>query len=135
MGEEIEKEKYKKMKENYNTLKESHLFEISSEKFEEKANIYFKTNFESKEFATITEETESIRGLFEVTFYLAGKVNLKLYESTKVLYKTDQISRKTQKIPALIMNNLTDGSSEQSFENYYSEVDIGNSVQVDKKNF
>lgn len=33
------------------------------------------------------------------------------------------------------MNNLTDGTSQHSFESYYSEVDIGNSVQVDKKNF
>jgi hypothetical protein len=44
MGEELEKEKYKKMREVFCTLKESHLFEISSEKFEEKINVYFKTS-------------------------------------------------------------------------------------------
>ena len=43
IGEELEKEKHKKMKEVFGTLKESHLFEISSEKFEEKIHIYFKT--------------------------------------------------------------------------------------------
>jgi len=47
IGEELEREKNRKMKEVFSTLKESHLFEISSEKFEEKINIYFKTNKEN----------------------------------------------------------------------------------------
>lgn len=70
-----------------------------------------------------------------MTFFLAGKVNLKLYESTKVLYRVEQVGRRSNKIPVLVMNNLTDGASEHSFENYYAEVDISNSVQVDKKTF
>ena len=45
MSEQLQKEKCKKMKEVFASLKESHLFEISSEKFEEKINIYFKTDY------------------------------------------------------------------------------------------
>lgn len=66
-------------------------------------------------------------------FYVSGKVNLKIYESTKVLYKVDQVQRKSNKIPVLIMNNLTDGSSESSFLSYYSEVDIGSGLMGGEK--
>lgn len=45
------------MREVFQGVKESHLFEISSEKFEEKANIYIKVAGEVKEFAAIGEET------------------------------------------------------------------------------
>lgn len=48
MSEELEREKSKKMKEVFASLKESHLFEISSEKYQEKVNIYFKTAHEVK---------------------------------------------------------------------------------------
>lgn len=90
-------------------VKESHLFEISSEKFEEKANIYIKVAGEVKEFVAIGEETESLRGLFEVGFLTnPGKIPLKLYESTRLLYQVDQRQRKSNRIPVLIMNNLTD---------------------------
>jgi len=36
------KQRQKRMREVFNSLKESHLFEISSEKFEEKANVFVK---------------------------------------------------------------------------------------------
>jgi hypothetical protein len=39
------------------------------------------------------------------------------------------------KIPILIMNNLTDGTSENSFENYYTEMDISSHQGGDKKTF
>lgn len=52
------------MKEVFNSLKESHMFEISSEKYEDKSNIFIKIVPENKEFSSIVEETESLRGLF-----------------------------------------------------------------------
>lgn len=136
-GEEIEKERLKKMREVFGSLRESHMFEISSEKYEDKSNIFIKIVPENKEFTSIVEETESLRGLFETSFYLnPGKINLKIYESTKLLYQVDQRYRKHNRIPVLVMNNLTEAPSEHSFENYYSELDISNAYQGgDKKIF
>lgn len=61
---------------------------------------------------------------------------MKLYESTKVLHMVDQRAHKSNRIPLLIMNNLTDAPYDYSFENYYSEIDITNAYQAnDKKVF
>ena len=65
-----------------------------------------------------------------------GKNLIKIYESTKVLYKTDQTKRASDKIPVLIMNNLTDGAFHHEFQNYYAELDISSNAMVgEKKNF
>jgi hypothetical protein len=55
MGEAINREKLKKMKEVFKDIKESHYFEISSEKYEEKSNIFIKINPENKEYSSISE--------------------------------------------------------------------------------
>jgi hypothetical protein len=77
-----------------------------------------------------------LRGLFEAAFFGPGKVALKLYESTRLLYQVDQRGRKSSRIPILVMNNLTEPPADHSFENYYAELDIANAYQAgDKKNF
>lgn len=57
MGDEVEQARHKKMREVFNSLRESHMFEISSEKYEEKRNIFIKLAPENKEYASIAEET------------------------------------------------------------------------------
>jgi hypothetical protein len=68
-----------------------------------------------------------------VSFLRKDRTQLKLFESTKVLYKNDQQHRSTNTIPVLIMNNLSDDKPAY-FENYLAELDVTDEENKERKN-
>lgn len=75
-------------------------------------SLFFKTRGEGKEFGSIVNESESLQGLYDVSFHLnPGKVQVKIYESTRVLHRVEQTHRTNSRIPILLMNSLTEGTT------------------------
>ena len=68
-----------------------------------------------------------------MSFLRKDRTQLKLFESTKVLYKNDQHHRSTNTIPVLIMNNLSDDKPAY-FENYLAELDVTDEENKERKN-